>query len=305
VKKWEEFECAVATFVAALDPHAVVRHNVRLADRDTGHPRQRDVWVEATICKIFPVSMLISCKRLRRKLNEQDVDAFIGELASSGAHKGVLYTFTGYTNPALKKAAARGISCCKLYQNKPPDIPNSLFFFFYCCASSFHIGLNKEALESWGDETFEEVLSVVNSSGQTVFEQLIPAFWEAQEVKVQEALHTHSFPGPWAAAIRLQSSVANQPALVLSLHGKWRFYQAKLQGHLLNGTYSFTEGTFFGSQASPWVDTVGPEPGPGWEHVVDTPDQLEPGIGLVILKGGQIKELILEHFGGKRLSELA
>jgi hypothetical protein len=305
VKEWEQFEYAVATFVAALDPNAVVRHNVRLADRDTGHPRQRDVWVEATVCKIFPVSMLISCKRLRRKLNEQDVDAFLGELASSGAHKGVLYTFTGYTQPALKKATARGISCCKLYQNKPPDVPNALFFSFYCCASSFHIGLNKEALESWGDETLEAVLSVVDSSGQTVCEQLTHAFWEAQEAKVQEALHTRSFPGPWATAIRLQPSVTNQPALVLSLQGKWRFYQAKLQGHLLNGTYSFTEGTFSGSQASPWVDTVGPEPGPGWERVIDAPGQLEPGIGLVILKGGQIKERILENFGGKKLRELA
>jgi hypothetical protein len=284
VKEWEQFECAVATFVAALDPNAVVRHNVRLADRDTGHPRQRDVWVEATVCKIFPVSMLISCKRLRRKLNEQDVDAFIGELASSGAHKGVLYTFTGYTKPALKKATARGISCCKLYQNKPPDVPEVLFFSFYCCASSFHIGLNKEALESWGGENIEEVLSVVDSSGQTVFEQLIRAFWEAQEAKVQEALHTRAFPGPWATAIMLQSSTANQPGLVLSLHGMWRFYRAKLCGHLINGTYSFTEGTFVGSQTSPCVDMVGPEPGPGWERVVDIPDQLEPGIGLFILK---------------------
>jgi hypothetical protein len=305
VKAWEQFERAVAIFVAALDENAVVKHNVRLADRDTGHLRQRDVWVEARICKIFPINMLISCKRLRRKLNEQDVDAFIGELASSGAHKGVLYTFTGYTEPALKKAIARGISCCKLYQDKPPDVPDVLILSFYCCASSFYLALNKEALANWGDENFKGVFSVIGSNGQTVLEQLAHAFWEAQEAELQRALHARSFPGPWSTAIMLQPSASDQPGLVLSLHGKWRFYRAKLEGHLLNGTYSFTEGTFFGSQSSPCVDMLGPEPGPGWERVVDAPDKLEPGIGMVILKGGQVKELILKNFAGKRLNELA
>jgi hypothetical protein len=305
MKEWEQFESAVATLVAGLDPKAEVRQNVKLPDRDTGRPRQRDVWVKATICKIFPVCMLISCKRLRRKLNELDVDAFIGELASSGAHKGVLYTYTGYTEHALKKAAAHGISCCKLYQNKPPDVPDALFFSFYCCASSFYLRVNDEALEIWGDELIEDVLSVVDSSGQTAFDQLIRAFWEAQEAKVQEALNAHAFPGSWATAIKLQSSsTLNQPELVLSLHGMWRFYRAKLCGHMINGTYSFTEGNFIGSQSSPSVDMVGPEPGPGWERVVDVPARLEPGIAIFILKGGGIKELVLEHFWGKRLREL-
>jgi hypothetical protein len=48
-------------------------------------------------------------------------------------------------------------------------------------------------VKSWGDENIEEVVSVVDSSGQTVFDPLIHAFWEAQEAKVQEALHTRSF----------------------------------------------------------------------------------------------------------------
>lgn len=89
-KGWKDFETAVARFIAALDPDATVKHNVYLPDRDTGHPRQRDVWIEARICGVFPVKVLVSCKRWDRKLNEQDIDAFVGELRSSGAHKGVI-----------------------------------------------------------------------------------------------------------------------------------------------------------------------------------------------------------------------
>jgi len=35
MKEWESFEIAVAEFVAALDPTAIVRHNVRLPDKHT------------------------------------------------------------------------------------------------------------------------------------------------------------------------------------------------------------------------------------------------------------------------------
>jgi|GEM_PF-3187042 len=68
---------------------------------------------------------------------------------------------------------------------------------------------------------------------------------------------------------------------------------------------ALTVGRFFGSQALPGVYIVGPEPGQGWEPVADMPAQLEPGIGLAILSGGQIKGLILEKYAGKRLSKLA
>src|SRR3990167_7095920 len=90
--QWEQFEKAIAAFVQALDPEANVQHDVKLPDIHTRRPRQRDVWIEAKVCKHYPVKIYLSCKRLKRKMNEQDIDAFNGELISSGAHKGVIYS---------------------------------------------------------------------------------------------------------------------------------------------------------------------------------------------------------------------
>lgn len=120
MQKWRQFELAVAKFVSALDPKATVTPNVYLPDRHTGAPRQRDVWVEAMVCNIFQIKILISCKLLQRKFNEQDMDAFLGELQSSSANMGVIYTARGFTEQALEKANLNNITCCKLYQDQPP-----------------------------------------------------------------------------------------------------------------------------------------------------------------------------------------
>lgn len=159
-KDWGKFELAVKNLVAALDPNAKVKHNAKLPDLDTGKLRQRDVWVEAKVCNVYPFKILISCKRWSRKISQQDLDAFIGELRSSGAQKGVLYSFKGFSKPAIEKAKRLGISCCKLYQDEVPDIPKSLIISFYCCNSSYRLRINSEAFNDWGNFTFQQIFSI-------------------------------------------------------------------------------------------------------------------------------------------------
>jgi len=122
MSEWKEFERAVADFVSALDKNTVVRHDVHRPDQDTGFNRQYDVWVDAKVCGIFNISVLISCKHKSRKLSVQDIDTFIGELHSTGANKGVLYSYSGFTQPAIEKA-------------REGDIPLSLVSVRTCRAS--------------------------------------------------------------------------------------------------------------------------------------------------------------------------
>ena len=129
--QWKQFEIAVASFLAALEPNARVKQNAYLEDAHTGQPRQRDVFIETTYGGHVGITILVSCKRLIRKINEQDLDAFYGELLSSRANKGVLYSFGGFTGPALQKAKILGISCCILYENKPPELPTVLAYDSY------------------------------------------------------------------------------------------------------------------------------------------------------------------------------
>ncbi len=303
--QWEHFEKAVAAFVQALAPNTVVKHSPRLPDKHTGQPRQRDVWIEATV-GMFPVKILISCKRLKRKINEQDMDAFLGELQSSGAHKGVIYAFSGFTAPAITKAKALGISCCKLYQNSPPELPESLMFVFYCCSQSWRLWWKSQAVDEWGTTTFGDVFSIKNQGieSKTALDILLATFAEGEEKAVSTVSQTAHFPENWTASVEIRTNSESDSTLTISIDGIWKVYRAKLEAHLLNGSYSFTENSFAGSQTSPSIDTWGPHPGPGWELINEHPMRLQPGVGMITLRGGNIRESLLEHFADKKLNEL-
>jgi hypothetical protein len=303
--QWEQFEKAVAVFVQALTPNAMVKHSPRLPDKHTGLPRQRDVWVEACV-GMFPVKILISCKRLKRKINEQDMDAFVGELQSSGAHKGVVYAFSGFNGPAITKAKALSISCCKLYQNEPAELPDSLHFVFYCCSQAWRLWWKSEAVDQWAKASIDELFAVKNppDDSKTMLEMLLENFTEGEERAVQHATSTGRFPENWTASLEIRTEAEEVSPLIISIDGIWKVYKGKLEAHLLNGSYSFTENVFAGSQTSPSIDMKGSHPGPGWELIAERPTFLQPGVGMVILKGGNLREGILKHFAGKKLSEL-
>jgi len=302
-KYWEIFELAVKNFVEALDPNAKVKHNVKLPDVDTGKLRQRDVWVEAKVCNLYPFKILISCKRWSRKISQQDLDAFIGELRSSGAHKGVLYSFKGFSKPAIEKAKRLGISCCKLYQNEVPDLPKSLTISFYCCYSSYRLRINSKALNDWGDITFSEIFSITDNnkkkSSQTLLEKLDIAFQEEEKSTIKKALDNKLFPKSWQVAIKVTKPKYKE--LIVYLEGKFRIYRANIEGQLVSGHYSFTENEFMGSFASPWIDTQSSEPGPNWELVTDPPDTMLSPSGLIVLEGSSCKEWLIKRYSSVKL----
>jgi len=57
-KDWQQYEMAVAQFLAAAGPTAKVIHDQRQPDPDTGSSRQRDIWIESVLCGLFPIKSL-------------------------------------------------------------------------------------------------------------------------------------------------------------------------------------------------------------------------------------------------------
>ena len=258
------------------------------------------MWIEAKVCRIFPVRVLISCKRLNVRLDEQDIDAFWGELQSSGANKGVLYSFGGFTRPALEKAQALDICCCKLYKNQPPDLPESLVLKFYCCTPKFRIRLGELPDEIWGFTTFNDLFSFRLSSetSPTVLDHLSEIYCKGEKAAIEVATKSREFPQSWSSGIEISTIHEGAPLfLSVLVEGAWEVYRGKLEAHLLDGSYSFTSGEFQGSQMSPWVDLRGPHPGPAWELVEDPPVKIEPGVGIFILEGGDFRQKAIEYYG--------
>jgi hypothetical protein len=138
-KRWQQFEQAVAAILRELEPESTITQNKFTNDADTGLPRQRDVWIETKFGNHLTITILISCKRKNRNLSQQDIDAFIGELRSSGANKGVIYAYAGFSKPALLKASKLGISCCSLLENDRFDLPGIIKFKHYLCKEQIRL----------------------------------------------------------------------------------------------------------------------------------------------------------------------
>lgn len=261
--EWLKFEEVIAAFCQALTPDAKVMHNKTIPDTDTDEPRQRDVWIEASLGGHIAIKVLVSCKRLKRKLDSQHMDAFIGELASSGANKGVIYSASGFTKPALAKAAKRGISCCVLLVDQPPPIPEMLLFEAYHLHERFR--LTAESLLGQPDWA-----AMLNACGEYDGETM-PAYRALAKLfaddlpALQKAIETR--PAPTRRVMVTLHTKDCDPPIRLGVLTEWVVHRARMEAWLVNGSYSFTDSDFKGSIATPSIDTWNPEPGLGWEPI--------------------------------------
>ncbi len=301
---WRMFEQAVARFVSALDPSASVKHDARLPDQDTGARRQRDVWVEGKLCGIFPIKVLISCKYCRRPLNESDIDHFLGELGSSGAHKGVIYSHSGFSSVALEKARKRGVSCMRLYQNEAPEIPEVLVIpHAYCCYPRFVLNLLWKhdpvgRLSKWSD-LFNRPTGE-GDSDEKVIDFISTTFAKGQNDILQKASSDGSLPMNWTFETTFQDPDDSDIRARIQFSEVWRTFEAKLEAYNVNGSYSFTEKKFVGHIVTPLLDIRSSEPGPGWTLLDERPKEMKSHVAL-IRPYGEMRDVIANHFGPRPL----
>lgn len=297
IPDWKQFEMAVAAIVSALDPSATVTRDAMTPDVDTGLPRQRDAWVEGSFGGHFPIRILVSCKRKKARLNQQDIDAFWGEFQSSGANKGVIYSHAGFTKPALAKAVRRGLSCCVLIEDGPPPIPEALAFSAYCHREQLRFSAadgNDPPQISLRDAAR---LHVEVGGEERPAISLLAAGYDDERRRVVAAYRsspTRSCP-TWGVEMVVDGGELDQP-ITLRLESRWAVYRAKVEAWLLNGSYSITDQNFRGSFSTPFMDQWSAHPGPGWE-VIPEPGELPTANVLHFYSyGGNTDELLSREF---------
>jgi hypothetical protein len=302
--EWQEFEKAVAGFLKALDPTATVRHNITTSDADTGAPRQRDVWVEGRLCRVIPIKVLISCKRYNRTLNEQDIDHFIGEFMSSGGNKGVIYSYSGFNRLAIQKALSHNISCMRLYQDSPPDIPEVLVIpNFYCCYPRFALSAvwkedEEGVLNTWGD--FLERKAGDDIENETNAQYVARKILELQNVAMNSKDPGSPFPKNWTYEITYFDPEKPNIRARIRLDESWDIFESNLEAYNINGSYSITEREFMGTIATPVIDTWSSHPGPGWTKLGKLPEATGNS-GAFIFLFGDLGDAILKYFRDKPL----
>lgn len=100
---WKRYELSIHEMLAALDPHAEVRHNEHVEGRLSGRMRQIDVLAKGSVAGV-EITVVVECKRYRRSVAIGDVDQFIGKIIDVGGERGILYSYSGFTDGAVARA---------------------------------------------------------------------------------------------------------------------------------------------------------------------------------------------------------
>lgn len=305
---WLHFEKAVAQFLKALAPEATVEHDVKLLDSHTKSPRQRDVWVETKVCNHFPIQILVSCKKYKRKINQLDVDAFNGEFISSGAQVGVIYSFSGFGEKAICKAKKLGFHCCQLYLNQPADLPESIVLInSFCSVPKISLALGEPLDRKWNFSTWNDLFSYEidqNNEKISIIDSIVQNFTSATEQAIQMA-NEKFFAPPWTIRLGLKDDESDKEKFQIIIGGSWNVYKGDLKAQLINGSYNFSSGEFKGSVSTPALDIHQLNPGKDWTLLEDLPPFEElskfPLRTMFFKTLGNIKDVLIERIGATEI----
>jgi len=286
------FELAVHAFAQSLNPAAEVLFDHKVEDRDTKTLRQCDVWINTTIAGHWPLSVLVSCKDHIRKLHVGDIGAFVNEVNSTGASTGVIYSRFGFTKPAILKAKANGIACCRLFENEHADIPEAIVFHQYTCNPYFRFSIEENPdpthFRTWSDIFDAEV--DVGGTIRQIIDILEEEYLDGQSNSIDVGNRRNTFPLDWKTEIAMTGNELGG-RLRLTLIAGWHRYKARIEGHLLNGSYSINNTSFLGSISGPSIDTQSTDPGLGWARVEGMPEMTLPSNRILLTLGFQSKNL--------------
>ena len=301
-KSGRKFEEAVCRFAKTLDPNAEVIFDHNVLDRDTGTPRQCDVWINAKFGGHWPISILVSCKDHKRKLNIGDVGEFANEVHSTSASTGVIYSSSGFTQQAIKKAQSNGLACCRLYQGEPADIPEIIWFESYTCkvrvSLTLKTDLRSSRITTWND--LFDCVAVDEQGEQKVIDILTNVYVDSEKKIVSEVKNTKSFPTDWQNNVTI-FNVNGIDEIKFQVFCKWVKYRARQEAHLIKGSYCLSDGSFTGSIFGPPVDTQSEDPGDNWVEINDEEGLLVKNAAIMILYKGDMEAALRNIIGSKPL----
>lgn len=294
------FERAVYDFAKKLDNNAEVLFDHKVLDRDTDTLRQCDVWINARFGGHFPISILVSCKDHGRKLDVGDIGSFCDEVRSTRASTGVIYARGGFTQPALKKATANGLSCCRLFLNEHGELPKSVQLYCFlsnpaiCIAAKSTVGIPPISFGLPLIEIFNIPVTLPDGETGLVLDLVLSHFYKLSHESVMEAKDTDRLPEGWSSEIELGAR-GTAFYCVIKLYGSWKHYRSQAKATLLNGSYCLTNASYSGWFISPGIHNYNANPGAGWEQIEENTPL--PTNAMIIPMEREIRQLVIDCFG--------
>jgi hypothetical protein len=107
---WQGYQDGVAELYAQMDQMGRVCRNIHRPDKDTGRPRQIDLWMECDF-KGMTMGVLVDAKFHEEPIDVNTVEQVVMLAEAVKAHMSVIVAPNGFTEGALAKAKACKMHC--------------------------------------------------------------------------------------------------------------------------------------------------------------------------------------------------
>jgi hypothetical protein len=122
---WAEFENVVARLQRTFSQGATIKQNEKIVGRRTGRKRQIDISIRTKVGS-EEVLIIVECKRLNRKCDVKEVEAFIGLKQDVGAPMAIMVSTKGFSRAAYKRAKDEAISLYRYEDTQQQKWPTGL-----------------------------------------------------------------------------------------------------------------------------------------------------------------------------------
>lgn len=152
-KQWEKFEKIIERIQTQTAPNATVTHNEKIMGK-SGRKRQIDVSLRQKV-GLFEVLIVIECKRYRRPVTIDKVEAFVQKNHDVGASYGVMISNSGFDAGAKAIADSNYITLLTYSEAQQADWSSIVGADSWIKAYLSNITDEKYQLITKGQETFD------------------------------------------------------------------------------------------------------------------------------------------------------
>lgn len=233
--KWRIFERVIAGVQKLADFGATVIHNDRIKGMATHRMRQIDVSVRFKKAQ-SEYLLIVECKRSKRKVSIDKVEAFITKMHDVGADRALMVTNTGYQTGAIEAARAHNIDL-RTFTEQVHDwttvIKKDVVRFpFFAGAEFDHEPVDFRMQEQWSSICYEDIkfLRTAEQKPQVTFADLVK--------NIATQLHKRGEPLPAEATVpfeppwQMQIACLNQLVEIRSVKLMFEPYLVKSERRL-------------------------------------------------------------------------
>lgn len=171
----------------------------------------------------------------------------------------------------------------------------------YSCYPIVHFPVRhldpQSAFSTWGE--FFPLQIDTDHGKESGLDFMIRHFEEGQRRAIEQGMATIGLPHNWNVGLAIEDESFE---FRFNIAQNWCFYRAKIEAHLVDGSYEIIQGKFAGTQTLPAIDLSCPESSGDWIEIQRAEVETKASHSTFVFAWGDVKRILTEVVSLKSIS---